>query len=205
MLPFVQLSRFVRPFGFVVAALMCLLAISVLATGADAAKKKKHVSSPTAIDPDILAKSAADASWSLEWVAPGKYRLLVQSTSGDGFIDSFDWVAGPGFTITKVTASSSGSCAVKGDTIACVGHLQPPKCTCLPGGSMTIDFTATGDQVKDPKGVVNNYGEAGSYIAIKTITPVPYHIPSSLDTPTADFPICAAGQKSTKSKPCANP
>ena len=43
---------------------------------------------------------------------------------------------------------------------------------------MTIDFTATAKAPPDPKGVRVSYGLLGSYLAIKTITPVPYHIPS---------------------------
>jgi len=205
----VRVPRTVKLAAYLALALCSALALSGSALASSKAAPKptaiSHAASPTPIDPDLTGKSSADAAWSLQWLGNGKYQLLVQSTSGVGFIDSFDWVAGPGFTITSVTSSSQGKCALVGDAISCTGSLKPPKCTCLPGGSMTIKFTATGDTASDPKGTQEAYGEVGSYIAIKTVTPVPYHIPSSLNTSSADVPLCKAGQKSTKAKPCANP
>jgi hypothetical protein len=131
------------------------------------------------IDSDQLAKGTTDANYALESLGKNRYSLYVQNTSNVGYINSFDWVAGPGLTVTAVTGASNGKCALKSGAIACVTRLSPPKCTCAPGGAMTIDFTMAGDQAQDPKGVRINFGSVGSYLAIKTITPVPYHIPSS--------------------------
>jgi hypothetical protein len=136
---------------------------------------------PNPIDPDTLAKQGSDAIWSLRWLGHGKYQLFIQSVSGIGYIDSFDWVAGPGMSITSVTSTKGGTCASHAQMIACVGKIKPPKCTCMPGGTMTVDFTATAARATDPKGDPIHYGDEGSSLAIKTVTPVPYHIPSSLD------------------------
>ena len=195
-------------------AVACLAATSSVALagpggqvaggGAAPSQSASPSAPPNIIDPDLTGKQTQDVNWSIDWLGNGKYRLLVQNTSGVGFVNSFDWVAAPGMKITAVTSTSTGSCKVKNNVLACVGNLKPPKCTCLPGGSMTIEFTATGDNTTDPKGVQTSYGVQGSYIAVKTVTPVPYHIPSSLSASSADIPLCTTGQKSTKAKPCAS-
>lgn len=164
-------------------ALALLLGVLSIAGPASAAAPAGQVN-PNPIDPDTLAKEGSDANWSLLWLGNGKYRLLVQNTSGLGYIDTFDWVAGIGMNVTAITATSGGKCTVHERTIACVGKIKPPRCTCLPGGTMTIDFTATARGSTDPKGVRINYGDEGSTLAIKSITPVPYHIPSSLNDDT---------------------
>jgi len=152
-----------------------MLTASSCALGAAAAKQL-----PPPIDPDTLGKQGSDANWSLRWLGNGKYELLIQSTSGLGYIDSFDWVPGLGMHITAITSTVGGKCKLQSGSIACTGKLAPPKCTCLPGGSMTIDFTATTKTKPDPGGVKVSYGLLGSYLAVKSVTPVPYHIPSSL-------------------------
>jgi hypothetical protein len=158
---------------------------------------------PPSIDGDTLPKNSTDANWTLRWLGSGKYELLVQNTSGIGYINSFDWSPPLGMTLTKVTSSPGGKCSVVQNDIACKAKLKPPKCTCLPGGSITIDFTA---KSIDPKtAVATSYGAVGSYLVIKSLTPVPYHIPSELSgssNPGADLPVCKKGQTSTKANPC---
>ncbi len=164
-------------------ALAGLLTVSYTATGA-VSGLRAGPQLPPPIDPDTLAKQGSDANWSLRWLGNGKFQLFIQSTSGLGYIDSFDWVAGIGMKITAITSTSGGKCTLLNREIACVGKIKPPRLPCLPGGTMTVNFNATGDKPTDPKGVKVNYGDIGSYLAIKTITPVPYHIPSSLSNDT---------------------
>jgi hypothetical protein len=155
---------------------LAILFLCGTAVGAGPAKQL-----PPPIDPDTLAKQSNDANWSLRWLGNGKYELLIQSTSGLGYIDSFDWVPGLGMHITALTKTVGGNCTLHGGSISCTGKIAPPKCTCLPGGSLTVDFTATMKHPADPKGAAKvSYGLMGSYLAVKSITPVPYHIPSSL-------------------------
>jgi len=160
---------------------VCVAAVAaalVLGPGTSAFATAPQTGPP--IDSDQLAKGTTDANSTLESLGHGRYRLVVQNTTGVGYINSFDWVAGPGLTVTAVTGASKGKCTLRSGTIACVARLAPPKCTCLPGGTMTIDFKMSGDNATDPKGVRITHGVVGSYLAIKTITPVPYHIPSAL-------------------------
>lgn len=160
------------------------LCLGLLATASAALGAAPQNQNAIPLDPDILAKQANDANWSLMWLGKGHYRLLVQNTSGVGYIDTFDWVAGVGMNVTSIISTSGGKCTVEARVIACVGKIKPPRCTCLPGGSMTIDFTATAPGSTDPNGVRNNTGDEGSTLAIKSFTPVPYHIPSSLNSDT---------------------
>lgn len=136
-----------------------------------------------AIDPDQSAKVSSDVNLSLRVVAKGVYELSIQNQSAIGSIDTFAWVPGPGWKVTAVLRSSTGNCAANGGAIACRGKIKAPKrCTCLPGGLMTIRFRMTGPSQPAPssKYGVYNIGTAGGYIVIKTMTLVPRHIPSSL-------------------------
>ena len=67
---------------------------------------------------------------------------------------------------------------------------------------MTVTFTARGLEPTFANGYWTHYGIIGSYLQIRQMTPVPYHIPSALPQ-FSDFPICKKGQKSTKARPCA--
>ena len=134
-------------------------------------------------DPDQAAKAATDVNESLQQIRSGTYQLLIQNQSGIGSIDSFAWVPGPGWHVTSVIRTSPGTCDVVGGALACRGNIPPPKrCTCLPGGQMTITFRMVGPP--DPprskqKGTVV-VGTAGGYLAVKTVTLTNHHIPTDL-------------------------
>jgi hypothetical protein len=138
----------------------------------------------------------------------GLYQLEVQNTSGIGYINTFTWNAPDGLTITAVTSSEGGHCQLVSGAISCTGGgkgITPPGCTCEPGGKMTVNFTATGNQPTFADGHWTTYGIVGATLQITVMTPVPYHVPSYIPTPsTEDLPTCAKGQTSTKAKPCAN-
>src|SRR3954453_4108081 len=135
---------------------------------------------PPPIDSDTQAKNTTDAVFILRWLGNGRYQLEGQNTRGIGFINSFDWVPPPGLSIRSVDGTVGGKCKLVTGNISCTGKLKPPRCTCLPGGEMTISFSATGGGPGEEKGIDVYHGSIGSYLAIKTVTPVPYHIPSSL-------------------------
>jgi hypothetical protein len=156
-----------------------------------------------AADPNALGKGSADAVTTVRWVSPGTYELDVQNTSGIGYINQFTWVPPVNLTVTAITSSEGGRCALVGGDIQCNGKIAPPKCTCLAGGDLTVKFTAKGLEPTFANGYWTYYGIVGAYLQIQQMTPVPYHIPSSLPTVGADLPLCKKGQTSTKAHPCA--
>ena len=170
-----------------------LLSVGVHAAAASTTK--------TAVDPSTLGKGAADAVSVVTWIAPGKYQLDVQNTSGIGYINEFTRVPPPNLTVTAVTSSEGGRCALVGGNIQCNGKVAPPNCTCRAGGDLTVTFTANGLDPTFANGYWTYYGIAGAYLQIQQMTPVPYHIPSALPS-GADLPLCKKGQKSTKTNPC---
>jgi hypothetical protein len=137
------------------------------------------------LDPDQSAKVSADVNLSLRTIKSGVYMLVVQNQSRVGFIDSFAWVPGPGWRVTAVLATSIGKCFASDGAIACDGKLSPPKrCTCLPGGRMTITFRMTGPRTPPPSNQTGRFvvGTAGGYLVVKTVTLVHRHIPTALPT-----------------------
>jgi hypothetical protein len=155
------------------------------------------------VDPDQNPEAGSDVSSSVRPLGQGRYRLLVQNGSDVGFVNSFVWTPPAGVTVRSVTASSTGSCELSGRVISCRATLRPPKCTCRPGGQMTIDFSADAPTGRK----ATNYGLAGGFVRIRDLTPVPYLIPSSVEqrtSPYADLPVCAAGSESTKDAPCVH-
>jgi hypothetical protein len=152
------------------------------------------------IDPDSQPESAQDAWVTIRPLSAGNFRLTVINTSAVGFINQFSWSPPPGMTITRIKSSSTGVCRLQGQRIACSATLDPPKCTCRPGGRITVDFQG---HAKLAKAHVN-YGVVHSYVELEALTPVPYKIPSYLGAkpPEEDLPICSAGQLSTKNHPC---
>jgi hypothetical protein len=151
------------------------------------------------VDPDAEQRSSTEVSVSVSSRGTGHYQVLVQNTSQIGFINSFEWFPPPGLTITSVTSSSAGQCELQGNVIACRATLPPPKCTCLPGGAMTVDFAAK------MRGVGKiQYGFRGASVVVRSMTPVPYIIPSRLGAHPeyADLPICKTGQQSSQAEPC---
>jgi hypothetical protein len=136
----------------------------------------------------------------------GLYQIEIENTSGIGYINTFNWVPPPNMTITAITSSEGGTCTIQSGAIACSGGkhgIPPPKCTCLAGGSMTVNFTATGNSPIYNGQYWTYFGVVGSWTHITSMTPVPYHIPSFL-TPGVDLPVCKPGQTSTGLSPCTN-
>jgi hypothetical protein len=155
------------------------------------------------MDPDEGDRSGSDVTTSVRELGNNRYQIIVQNFSDAGFINSFWWKA-KDMRITAVTGSSSGSCHVfDSTTLQCTGlAIRPPKCTCLAGGSATVDFVARPVNAKTA-GI--SYGVQGSKLRIGEVTPVPYHIPSYLGSEqNADLPLCAKGQASSKAKPCVH-
>jgi len=157
--------------------------------------------SPPAADPNTLGRGAGDAVVIVRWISVGSYQLDVENTSGIGFINQFNWVPPQGLTVTAVTSSEGGKCSLVNGDIQCNGNVAPPRCTCLAGGELTVNFTASGLQPTFANGYWTYYGLVGAYLQITRMTPVPYHIPSSM-TLVTDLPLCAKGHKSTKTNPC---
>ena len=138
------------------------------------------------LDPDQAAKASTDVNISLRTLSDGTYSLLVQNQSGIGYIDSFAWVPGPGWKVTAIIGTKDGKCTLADGGIACVGKIDPPeKCTCQPGGRMTITLKMHGPS--DPRSPAGSgrtiIGTAGSYFVVKTMTAVGHHIPSALPPP----------------------
>jgi hypothetical protein len=151
------------------------------------------------VDPDQNPEASSDVSATVTSLGGGRYRLLVQNGSDVGFVNSFEWTPPAGVTVTGVTRSSTGRCELDAGAISCRATLRPPKCTCRPGGQMTIEFAA-----RVPQSADTQYGVAGGFVKIRELTPVPYLIPSAPDQqlpPEADLPLCA-GEESTNEKPC---
>jgi hypothetical protein len=137
-------------------------------------------------DPDQAAKVSTDVDISLQTIKPGMYRLLVQNQSGLGSIDSFAWVPGPGWHVTSVIKTSPGKCLVVNAALACSGKIQAPKrCTCQPGGQMSITFRMVGppDPPSSKKQGNVVVGTVGGHFAVKTVTLTNHHIPTELPAP----------------------
>jgi hypothetical protein len=185
-------------------ASLLLLAVLTLTLGVhSAAASTRQVARAQAatVDPNTLGRGSGDAVSVVSWISPGTYQLAVQNTSGIGYINTFSWTPPTTLTITAVTKSEGGKCSLVGGDIQCSGKIAPPKCTCAAGGDLTVTFTAKGLEPTFANGYWTYYGFSGANLRIQSMTPVPYHIPSSLPTFT-DFPSCKKGQKSTKARPC---
>jgi hypothetical protein len=172
-----------------------LLAAASFSVGVHAA------AASTRADP-TLGRGAADAVSIVSFLGPDRYQLDVQNTSGIGFINQFTWVPPANMTITAVTSSEGGKCKLVGGSIQCNGKVAPPDCTCLPGGDLTVNFTARGLEPTFANGYWTYYGIVGASLQIQQMTPVPYHIPSAVPKLGQDLPLCKKGQTSTKARPC---
>jgi hypothetical protein len=164
---------------------------------------------PIAIDPgDTGARQGlGDAVTIMRFldIPAGLYQLDVTNTSGLGYINTFTWVAPTNMNITRITSSEGGICTLtaSGD-ISCRGGgkgVPPPKCTCLGGGHLTVNFTATGLSPTYNGHYYTWYGIEGGWLHITTMTPVPYHIPSFLPQ-GIDLPLCTKAQPNTATHPC---
>lgn len=147
---------------------------------------------PPASDPDTGARSSVDTTYVVENLdPPGHYRLIVQNTTGIGYINSFRWDPPPGVTVTVIHSTTGGTCSVSNGGLQCSGKIAPPSCTCLPGGKLVVDFYATGSGSME-----------GMSLQIEQMTPVPWHIPSFLGTASTaldgDAPLCKQATKATK-------
>jgi hypothetical protein len=161
--------------GRIWAVPVCALAAAALvAAGAASAET---------VDPDQSAKVSSDVNLSLHVIGSGVYELTVQNQSGLGAINRFAWVPGPGWTVTAIMATSYGKCIVNDGAMSCNGKISAPlRCTCEPGGKMTIRFRMIGPPrppASKQQGTVV-IGTAGGFLVVKTITLVHRHIPSAL-------------------------
>jgi hypothetical protein len=160
-----------------------------------------NAGSAGAADPNTLGKGSADAVTVVRWIAPETYQLDVQNTSGIGYINQFTWVPPGNLTVTAITSTEGGHCSLVGGSIKCNGKISPPTCTCLPGGDLVVTFQAKGLEPTYNGQYWTYYGIVGAFLQIQQMTPVPYHIPSSLPQ-GADLPLCKKGQAPTKANPC---
>jgi len=183
---------------FLVAAVL----LSVGVHTAAASTRTTAAAPAPAVNPNTLGRASGDAVTIVRWISPGVYQLDVQNTSSIGYIDTFSWVPPAGLTITAVTSSEGGKCALLNGDVECNGKIAPPDCTCRAGGELTVNFTASGLQPTFANGYWTYYGMDGAYLQIQQMTPVPYHIPSALPQFGADLPLCKKGQKTTKTTPC---
>jgi hypothetical protein len=138
----------------------------------------------------------------------GLYQLTVDNTSGLGYINTFTWVAPTNMNITAITSSEGGKCTLVDGNISCKAGgkgIAPPKCTCQSGGTLTVNFTATGLSPTFNGQYYTWYGIVGGWLHLTSMTPVPYHIPSFL-SPQLDEPLCGSAEHpsktSTKGSPC---
>ncbi len=184
------------------AVLVLALASALLfALGGHAATAAIRSAAAEPANPNTLGRGSGDAVVIVRWLGPNAYQLDVQNTSGIGFINQFVWTPPLGMTVTAVTSSEGGKCSLVGGNIECNGNMRPPACTCLAGGELTVNFTAAGLQPTYANGYWTYYGIVGATLQITQMTPVPYHIPSSLNL-ISDLPLCKKGHKSTKLNPC---
>ena len=157
----------------------------------------------SSVNPNTIGRGSGDAVTVVRWIGPGLYQLDVQNTSGIGFIDTFSWVPPAGLTITAVTSSEGGKCALVSGDIKCNGKIAPPDCTCRAGGDLTVNFTASGLDPTFANGYSTSYGMEGAYLQIEQMTPVPYHIPSALPQFGANI-RSAKGQRARRPFPASN-
>lgn len=177
-------------------------------------------------DPDELDRGGVDVTTVIRSLGGDHYQLLIQNASDVGFINTFSWyvngnagLAGKTHAVKLLSVghSTSGSCklSVDGNSILCTGMtIKPPTCTCLPGGKVTVDFTAVPDyawlksQPQGPKAVLpTKFGIfQNSMTVLGNMTPVPYHIPSYRNSQqnVYDLPLCAKGEPNTSAHPCVH-
>ena len=155
--------------------------------------------------PAAALAASDDASTTIRYLSPktGKYQIVVVNTSNVGFIKTFNWVPPQGLTITALTKTVGGTCRLAQNVISCSGGkfgIAPPRCTCIPGGSMTVTFTAKGYE-PTWNGQYWTWHGLTSQTVITSMDPVPYPIPSYAGG-ELDIPICAPGTQWTDEHPC---
>lgn len=227
---------------FVVAALTALVVVSLVAgcgggsgsngnpTAAELYAKQIQVGTfgtyVAGEDPDELDRGGVDVDTVIRSLGGNRYQLLIQNASDVGFINTFSWyvngdagLAGKTNAVKLLTVgkSTSGHCklAIDKNSIICTGMtIRPPSCTCLPGGTVTVNFTAEPNYKwlnslpEGPKAVMpTHYGIfQNSMTVLGNMTPVPYHIPSYREPEQSQFdlPLCAKGEPYTTAHPCVH-
>jgi hypothetical protein len=156
------------------------------------------------VTPAALA-AGPDATTVVRYLAPkaGKYQIELQNTSGAGAIDTFAWIPPSGLTLTRVDGAVGGTCRVAGNEILCSGPkrgIAAPICLCLPGGSLTVTFTARG-YAPTFNGSYWTYYGIGGQTQITSMTPNGSTIPSTL-AQVPDLPVCALGTQPSPDNQC---
>ena len=110
----------------------------------------------------------------------GKYQVEVENTSAIGYINTFTWEPSDVITLTAITSSKGGTCHIANNMILCTASkrgIAPPACTCRAGGSMEVNFTATGNLPTFNGRYWTYYGFTNK-TDVNQMTRVPDHIPS---------------------------
>ncbi len=120
----------------------------------------------------------------------GKYQVEIANENPTKFVAGFNWTPPGGMTVTAITSSIGGSCHLPGDgVVVCTGSAVPANSFTAMGGSIIVNFTATGRQPTWTGSYWIHYGMVGS-VQVQQST-------------FSDVPLCKKGQKSTTARPCA--
>jgi hypothetical protein len=130
------------------------------------------------VDPDQDPLGSPDVATVVRSLGHHRYQLLVQNTSPTGAINDFVWRPWPGAKVTALTGRSSRFCRMSSGSMSCRLSLAAPTCLCRPGGSVTIDFTATTVDDKPGRKDATRHGFVDNYLWIGSMTIVPYIIPA---------------------------
>jgi hypothetical protein len=150
----------------------------VLSTAANAATPPIRVDSPYTMTIRVLDESA------------GKYQVEIANENPTKFVSSFNWTPPSGMTVTSITSSVGGRCHLTGDGIVvCTGAAGPANSATTMGGSILVNFTATGRQPTWTGSYWIHYGVIGS-VQVQ-------------ESAFNDLPLCKKGQKSSAAHPCA--
>ena len=129
---------------------------------------------------ELSKGSGSDVETVLRTLASNRYELDVSNTSGIGYINRFAWSPPPGWTITAVTKTTGGSCALASAKISCHGSIGPPACLCAgAGGDLIVDFTITSTPAKKVPHGPSTFGSVGSTFQLTPMTPVPFLVPGT--------------------------
>jgi hypothetical protein len=152
--------------------------VAVVAATAANAGTPIRVDSPYTMTIRVLDESA------------GKYQVEIDNENPTKFVSSFNWTPPSGMTVVAVTSSVGGRCHLTGDGIVvCTGAALPASSTTTMGGSILVNFTATGRQPTWTGSYWIHYGVIGS-VQVQEST-------------FSDLPLCKKGQKSSAAHACA--
>jgi hypothetical protein len=156
-------------------------------------------------DPDTANESGSDILTTLTALGSGHYDLLVVNDSPLGSINGFSWTPPPDLRVNAVSGSSSGHCALAKGVITCQATLVAPKCTCEPGGSVTVHFNGVIPGAYRRQIGATRPGFTYGSVMVESLTPVPYVIPSFLSQSSAaiaDLPFCKPRQHNSSAHRC---